>query len=113
MCELRGDQANLAAHLNITGIEEAPAQNEKPPNRLVTLRHPNEVHDPLDAIGNHAHGKFAASSYLNHIRNGLDGLQVFQCYFITEWLRLFRPLKQPRPTQRGAPPPDLRKPALA
>src|SRR6266851_7837940 len=45
--KLRGDQADFAAHLHIPGIEEAPAQNEKPSNRLVTLRHSNKIHDAL------------------------------------------------------------------
>src|SRR5882762_1417031 len=32
VCELRGDQADFASQLQIPGIEEAPAQDEKPSN---------------------------------------------------------------------------------
>jgi len=57
-------------------IEKAPAQYDKPPNRLITLRHSNQIHGALHAAGNHVHGQFAGSRYFNYIGNGLGGFHV-------------------------------------
>ena len=94
--ELHGDQADFAPHLHVTGIKIAPTRHNKPPNLLVTLRHSNKIHGVLHRAGNHGHGQFAASRYLNHVGNGLGGLHVLQRHFITKRLRLVRPLDQLR-----------------
>src|SRR5205807_366570 len=105
--KLRGDETDLAAHLHIRGIEIAPAQNEQPPNHLVTFRHSHQVHGALHAVDNHGHGQFARSCHFDHFGNGLGGLHILQGHFIAEWVRCFRPGNQLHLDQVGADALDL------
>src|SRR6266566_748574 len=107
--KLRGDEADLAAHLHIRHVEIPPAKDDQPPDGLIPVRHPHHAYRTLHSIGNHRHRQFLRSGNLNHIGDGLGGFHVFRRHFITQRLRLIRPLYQLHPHQVRADTFDTRK----
>ncbi len=107
--KLRGDEADLAAHLHIRRVEIPPAKDDQPPDGLVPVRHPHHAYRTLRSICNHRHRQFPRSRNLDHIGDGLGGFHVFRRHFITQRLRLIRPLHQLHPHQVRADTFDTRK----
>ena len=107
--KLRGDKAHLAAHLHVRRVEIPPAKDEQSSDGLIPIRHPHHTYRTLRSTCNHGHREFPRSCNLDHIGDDLGSLHVFQRHFITQWLRLIRPLHQLHPDQVRADAFDPRK----